>query len=190
MTRKVVDEAMIGGVVSHPLRCKVLMILANHESSPVEIARQILVDASHLAYHLRPLREADLIELTDLVPKRGSVEHRYICVVDDHPLPEWYEKSTPAEISRRAFITLCVLLAEVNCCLSSGSFERDHRLSRFPMEVDEVGRGELCDLHQAMDQELDRIKGESVIRLKSAGEHGTPVTAFAGFFESPQPAGK
>jgi DNA-binding transcriptional ArsR family regulator len=187
MTRKLVDEAMIGGVVSHPLRCKVLMILAHNESSPVEIGRQIGVDASHVAYHLRPLVKSGLIELTDLVPKRGAVEHRYVCVVDDAPVSEWCEKFTPAETSRRAFNILCVLLAEANCGLSAGSFEESHRLSRFPMELDEDGRGELRDLHECFCEALGRISEASADRLEAAGERGGPVTAFSGFFGSPQP---
>jgi len=41
VTRKISDKEMIGTVLAHPLRCKILMILARRDASPVEIGREI-----------------------------------------------------------------------------------------------------------------------------------------------------
>jgi DNA-binding transcriptional ArsR family regulator len=183
---KITDNAMILNEVSHPLRSKALMILAEEEASPVEIGRLLGAEASHIAYHVRILCGAGLIRLVQELPKRGSVEHRYVGVVNDHPTKRWYEITDPAVATRRAFRTLCVLWAEANCALGSGSFDGEHRIARYPMKVDRVAEEELADLHNAVDAECQRIGTEAVERLQSAGGTGRSVTAFSGYFDSPK----
>src|ERR1700761_2269583 len=80
MGGKIVDKQMFAGALSHPVRCRALTILADREASPVEIARELGLEPSHVAYHVRLLRKEGLIELTKEVPRRGSIEHRFRAV--------------------------------------------------------------------------------------------------------------
>jgi DNA-binding transcriptional ArsR family regulator len=90
MGAKITDKHMFTGVVAHPVRARALTILVDREASPVEIGRELGMDASHIAYHVRLLREEGLIELTEETPRRGSIEHRYRAVRPDEFTDEEY----------------------------------------------------------------------------------------------------
>ncbi|HEY2479291.1 MAG TPA: winged helix-turn-helix domain-containing protein [Solirubrobacterales bacterium] len=185
MTAKLNDEAMFTPLLAHPIRCRALVILAAGESSPVEIGRELGLMASHVAYHVRLLHEAGLIEQTDEIQRRGSIEHRYQAFPVDHLLPGHYRESSPNQLARRAYNTLCIAVAEVNCALSSGQFEVDHRVGRFQIMVDEVARTEVSRLYEFLEGELHRIRTEASERLDRARTKGASITALGTYFESP-----
>jgi len=183
---KIVDKQMFAGVLSHPVRCRALTILADREASPVEIARELGLEPSHVAYHVRLLHEDGLIELTEEVPRRGSIEHRFRAVflaLDD----EEYAALTAEERATFSRMIFSFAAADANCAFSAGSFaERpDHHISRFPMQVDEAGWTEVRKLHDHMLKELYRIKQEAGDRLDESGTNGAPILAFSTFFELP-----
>jgi DNA-binding transcriptional ArsR family regulator len=147
MGGKLVDDNMIALVLAHPIRCRALMILAVREASPTEIAEELGLGPSHVAYHVRVLQEANLIELTEEAPRRRSVEHRYRAV-DVKPLTSGQlSELGPAKRVRHAYNSLCLAFAEANCALSSDSFELEHHVGRFPLQVDFTGRLEVQKLY-------------------------------------------
>jgi DNA-binding transcriptional ArsR family regulator len=183
---KIIDKQMFAGVLSHPVRCRALTILADREASPVEIARELNLEPSHVAYHVRLLHKDGLIELTEEVPRRGSIEHRYRGVIFAFDA-EGYAELTTEERAIFSRVIFSVAAADANCAFSAGSFaERpDHHIARFPMQVDEVGWKEVNRLYDQLLAELYRVKRESGDRLAAAGAKGTPVLAFSTFFELP-----
>jgi DNA-binding transcriptional ArsR family regulator len=186
MGGKLVDKEMFAAVLSHPVRCRALTILADREASPVEIARELSLEPSHVAYHVRLLHKDGLIELTEEVPRRGSIEHRYQAVF----FAETDARYTELPAEERATLARMIFsfaAADANCAFSAGSFAArpDHHISRFPMQVDEAG---WTEVNQAFDQllaELYRIKRESGDRLDETGDKGAPILAFSTFFGLP-----
>jgi DNA-binding transcriptional ArsR family regulator len=176
---------MFGWVLAHPIRCRALTILARREASPVEIGRELGMDASHVAYHLRILYESGLIELTDEVPRRGSIEHLYKGVHADGLTERQCPELPSAERAVRARNTWCFATAEANCALGAGSFLADHRIDRRHMDLDRTGWAELCSLHEDTKCEADRIEAEAAGRLADAGVRGIVVSAFNTFFAMP-----
>jgi len=63
--------------LAHPLRAKALSLFAEGTVSPVQIAKQLDVDVSHIAYHIRVLRKLGFIELVETRQRRGALEHFY-----------------------------------------------------------------------------------------------------------------
>ncbi len=63
--------------LAHPLRAKALPLFAEGATSPIQVAKQLDVDVSHLAYHIRVLRKLGLIELVETRQRRGALEHFY-----------------------------------------------------------------------------------------------------------------
>jgi DNA-binding transcriptional ArsR family regulator len=187
MGAKITDKHMFTGVVAHPVRARALTILVDREASPVEIGRELGMDASHIAYHVRLLREGGLIELTEETPRRGSVEHRYRAVRPDEFTDEEYATLTVEERNRHSRDIFCFAAADASCAFSSGSFgdRPDHHISRMAMQVDEKGWAELGALYSATLKEAYRIKAEARERLTKAGEAGTSALAFNTFFELP-----
>jgi DNA-binding transcriptional ArsR family regulator len=183
---KIIDKSMFTGVLAHPIRCRALTILADREASPVEIARELEIDASHVAYHVRLLRDNGLIELTEETPRRGSIEHRYRAVhvtISD----EQYAEMTEEERGMYSRNIYCLAAADASCAFSSGSYAArpDHHISRTTLQVDEEGWDELREQFWSHMQEVERIKREAGERLAETGTRGTSVAAFDTFFELP-----
>jgi hypothetical protein len=66
--------------VGHPARIEAVAAFRAGELSPIELTR-VLGESGWtlggLAYHVRTLATADLIELSATIPRRGAIEHRY-----------------------------------------------------------------------------------------------------------------
>jgi DNA-binding transcriptional ArsR family regulator len=183
---KIIDKSMFTGVLAHPIRCRALTILADRETSPVEIGRELGIGASHVAYHVRVLHENGLIELTDETPRRGSIEHRYRAVFRSLS-DEQYATLSEEERGEYSRSIYCLAAADASCAFSSGSFahRHDHHISRATLQVDEEGWTELRDQFWSHLQEIERIKQEAGDRLAETGMRGTSVVAFNTFFELP-----
>jgi DNA-binding transcriptional ArsR family regulator len=187
MAGKIVDKHMFTGVVSHPIRCRALTILADREASPVEIGRELGMDPSHIAYHVKVLLDEGLIELTEEIPRRGSIEHRFRAVFPDEYTDEEYAALTPEQRTQRSRDIFCFAAADASCAFSAGSFgdRHDHHISRMPLQVDEAGWSEIRDLFESTLRQLYKIKREAGDRLTEGGMKGTSVLAFTTFFELP-----
>jgi DNA-binding transcriptional ArsR family regulator len=183
---KIMDKNMFTGVLAHPIRCRALNILADREASPVEIGRELEVDASHIAYHVRMLRDSGLIHLTEETPRRGSIEHRYRAAYQTLS-DEQYAEMTDEERASYSRNIYCFAAADASCAFSSGSFAArpDHHISRTTMQVDEEGWDELRDQFYNHMKEVERIKSEASERLEETGARGTSVAVFDTFFELP-----
>jgi DNA-binding transcriptional ArsR family regulator len=187
MAGKIVDKHMFASVVSHPIRCRALTILADREASPVEIGRELGMDPSHIAYHVKVLLEEGLIELTEEIPRRGSIEHRFRAVFPDEYSDEEYAALSPDQRTQRSRDIFCFAAADASCAFSSGSFgdRPDHHISRMPLQVDEAGWSEMRDLFESTLRQLYKIQQEAGDRLTEGGMKGTSVLAFNTFFELP-----
>ncbi|HEY2054386.1 MAG TPA: winged helix-turn-helix domain-containing protein [Solirubrobacterales bacterium] len=187
MGAKITDKYMFTGVVAHPIRARALTILADREASPVEIARELDMGASHIAYHVRILHKEGLIELTEETPRRGSIEHRFRAVFPPELSDEEYAALSMEERSKFSRLIFSFAAADACCAFSAGSFadRPDHHISRMPLQVDDDGWKELRDLYENTLREVYRIKRESGDRLTEGGMRGTSVLAFSTFFELP-----
>ncbi|HWM54363.1 MAG TPA: winged helix-turn-helix domain-containing protein [Solirubrobacterales bacterium] len=71
-----VDQRLLKAL-AHPLRAKALPLFAKGAVSPIQVAKRLDVDVSHLAYHIRVLRQLGFIELVETRQRRGALEHFY-----------------------------------------------------------------------------------------------------------------
>lgn len=71
--------ARIFATLGHPLRLQLLSQFNDRSMSPTELAERsgAGVSLGVVAYHVRILRDAGLLELDQLEPVRGSAEHFY-----------------------------------------------------------------------------------------------------------------
>ena len=63
--------------LAHKERVEILSILSEREASPSELSEVIKASLSKIAYHVKVLKDFDLIELVRTAPRRGAVEHFY-----------------------------------------------------------------------------------------------------------------
>jgi len=63
--------------LGHPLRARLLSELAEREASPAELARDLNESLGVVAYHVRALVSAGLLDLVRRTFIRGAVQHHY-----------------------------------------------------------------------------------------------------------------
>jgi predicted transcriptional regulator len=69
--------------LAHPLRARALKLFGDAPKSPNQVAKELGVDVSSLAYHVRVLRKLGCIELVETKQRRGALEHFYRAVDSD-----------------------------------------------------------------------------------------------------------
>jgi DNA-binding transcriptional ArsR family regulator len=74
--------------LSHPVRLAIVnqMRLCDGTSSPKELAAQLSLPLGRVSYHVRTLRALGLLELVETIPRRGTVEHRYLLTPQVRPV--------------------------------------------------------------------------------------------------------
>jgi DNA-binding transcriptional ArsR family regulator len=73
--------------LSHPTRVRVLLELRLGRRSPTELSRTFndpRLSLETLAYHVRGLASAGLIELAGITPRGGTIEHSYALTSSGH----------------------------------------------------------------------------------------------------------
>src|SRR3712207_3662142 len=63
--------------LAHPLRASLVAALTERTASPAELAAALNERLGTVAYHVRALEGAGLVELVDRSVKRGAVQHHY-----------------------------------------------------------------------------------------------------------------
>lgn len=183
-----VEDAALGAIVAHPVRCRLMAVFADRVASPNEIAREFGMPVGDVSYHVRTLKDAGLIELVEERPVRGSTEHFYRAVIKNIVVDEEaYEKLSLDERVAFARLTFQVAAAEASVSLETKKFgERaDHHIARMPFQVDEQAWGELAELHREMLDRIIEICAESDVRNVGSEEPRIPGIAFAALFEMP-----
>jgi DNA-binding transcriptional ArsR family regulator len=73
-------EERLMKALSHPLRVQILTLVNERPWSPNEMSKELDEGLSQVSYHVKVLRDFELIELTKTEPRRGAVEHYYKAV--------------------------------------------------------------------------------------------------------------
>jgi len=179
----------LGAIVGHPLRAKIWTVLAEEVASPNELSRRFGEHIADVAYHVKVLRENEVIELVDGRQVRGAVEHFYRAI--QRPLSDEAETATRSVENRNAFADhiLRTFFADAVLSLGDGIFgERpDHCVARVPLLADEKGWRKLALMYDELIHRTVEVQAESAERL-SPNDPGIKVTAFAALFERVTPS--
>jgi DNA-binding transcriptional ArsR family regulator len=72
-----IDDPRYVKALAHPLRIRILAMLADRSASPVQLSGQLDATLGTVAYHVRTLHSLGLVELVDTRQRRGATEHYY-----------------------------------------------------------------------------------------------------------------
>ena len=73
-----VEATELARALGHPLRLAYLRALRGRRClSPSEFARDSDEPLGNVSYHVKGLFEAGVLEVAEMVPRRGAMEHRY-----------------------------------------------------------------------------------------------------------------
>jgi DNA-binding transcriptional ArsR family regulator len=135
-----IDEAAYLRAVAHPLRHRLLAMLAERPSTPARLAATLGAKVNVVAYHVRRLSELGFVELVEVRRGRGGMEHVYAAPRHVTFTDAAWEQLQPDERTRVIVTGLRQLWAYVKRAAVAYGFERrDSHFTRTPLRLDEPG---------------------------------------------------
>jgi DNA-binding transcriptional ArsR family regulator len=185
-------EQRIVKALAHPLRVRILTVLNDRVASPNELRKQLEEGLSQVSYHIKVLRDFEMIEQVKTEPRRGAVEHFYRATSKVF-IPSWVAKSWPK--SARGSVASTILeeiemdLAE---SIGTGLFNDrpDHVVTRDPRTLDGKGREEAEVAAAEFFERYEEIGGESDKRLRNGEGDGQRIQTSAVVLVFTSPKGK
>lgn len=152
--KEVVDERLMKAL-THSVRVQILSLMVDGEWSPNQLHKELGVGLSQISYHIKVLKDFELIEPTKTEPRRGAVEHFYKATTRVF-IPEDMAAAMP-KAARMETLKRILMLAQKDMkkSLETGAFydRPDFHATRTPMQLDEEGRAKL---HAELDEVLER----------------------------------
>lgn len=185
-----VDQRLMKAL-SHPLRVQILTLVNEREWSPNEMSKELEEGLSQVSYHVKVLRDFEMIEMVRTEPRRGAVEH-YYRAVERMIVPEGMTAELPKS-ARLEFLGKIIRDAEqdIHAALAAATFYQrgDFHADWVPMDLDEEG----CKrLHARADKFLEdilEIEGDSANAI-AKGAEAIPISVALFGFMSDRAAGE
>lgn len=125
-----IDQQLVRAL-SHPLRVRILEILSERVASPSEVADELGVEVSHVAYHTRTLDGCGCLELVGTAQRRGATEHYY------RAAPRSYLSWMPLALDERGWHEVTAVLQRAQRALLAAQRRSADRLGDGRREGDE-----------------------------------------------------
>lgn len=168
-----IDDPRYVKALRHPLRVRILALLEEETSSPVQLSKVLRVPLGTVAYHVRTLHELGLLKEVGTTPRRGAVEHHYRAKPRPRPTRLAWERASP--VAKQA-VTDAELLQILDVCrgaAAAGGFDRGEAIvERRTLELDERGWVELARAYGRLQEAMSRIEGAAAARLRAARGEG------------------
>jgi DNA-binding transcriptional ArsR family regulator len=161
-----IDDPRYVKALAHPLRIRILAMLAERRASPTELAQTLGVPVGKVSYHVRSLVNLGVIELVDTRPVRGAVEHFYVANRPPRFSDEAWGRLDMVGKQRMLSAMLAQISDYVSAAAASGGFDRaDAHFSRTSLRLDEKGFKQLAAAMTKWLGEADRIQEAASKRL-------------------------
>ncbi len=184
-------NAALHKALAHPLRERILVVLSERTASPTELSELLEEDFDLVAYHVRVLAKADLIELVDTDSRHGGKQHFYkssvrpiLDTAGAERLPQLLRETSSVSI-------IPLVIGDLIESVEAKAFDsRPARsLLRMAMVVDELGMEESGEAALAYLDTLCEIQARSASRLAEKGDTGFNVQTATLVFPMPDEAG-
>jgi hypothetical protein len=185
--------------LKHPERVRILEIINEAPMSPIRFLqggygtrkfKSKQEGLSYFSYHFRELEKAGLIEVIEVIPRRGAVEHVYGGRSRVFYTSEEFGKLPLKErvmLSRTSFQGL---VARTDSAISSGTFDNrtNRQLTWRAMHLDEQGWQEMTDHLDEAFAKAEAIREAAGERIRQSDGEVIPATvAFLGYESPPLP---
>jgi DNA-binding transcriptional ArsR family regulator len=173
-----VDQRVVKAL-SHTLRVEILTILNDRMASPNELSKELDEGLSQISYHVKVLKDFDMIELVKTEPRRGAVEHYYRANLRVL-IPAWVAKLWPKSAQRSVFGSVLEDIAEdAISSLQAGTFDKrpDYVVGRDPRILDGKRCEDAEDLAAEFFERFEGVSKESKRRIENGEGEKIQVTA-------------
>ena len=190
-SKRGVNQALVKSL-AHELRAEILAILNERMASPNELAKELNEGLSQVSYHVKVLKDYEVIRLVKTEPRRGAVEHyyratsrAYLTDRDWHELPKSAREAMSADLFQ-------MILDDVVSSLEDETFDQreDRHMSWTPGMVDEQGWTEINAILDATLKQVLKAQAASVKRLAKSKQEGINMSVSMLGYEVPEKAAK
>jgi DNA-binding transcriptional ArsR family regulator len=164
-----IDDPRYVKALAHPLRIRILAMLADRSASPVQLSSKLDATLGTVAYHVRTLHSLGLVELVDTKQRRGATEHYYRA--REHPrFPDDAWSGLAPIAKQRMLSAMLQQIGEyVTGSAAAGGFDRaDAHMTRSTLHLDERGFKELAAASRKWLDEAQRIERAAAKRIAAA----------------------
>jgi DNA-binding transcriptional ArsR family regulator len=182
-----VDQRIIKAL-AHPLRVHILAILNDRMASPSELSKELEEGLSQVSYHVKALKDYDMVEMVKTVPRRGAVEHYYRASAKVF-IPSWVLKLLPKSAQRGVWGNVMAdIEQDVGTSLETGTFDNrdDFVVGRVPKILDGEAREDAEELAAEFFERYEQLEVDSDRRRENGEGDGQsiPTTAVVLVFGS------
>jgi DNA-binding transcriptional ArsR family regulator len=164
-----IDDPRYVKALAHPLRIRILAMLADRSASPVQLSGKLDATLGTVAYHVRTLHSLGLVELVDTRQRRGATEHYYRA--REHPrFPDdaWSDLA-PVAKQRMLSAMLQQIGQYVTGSAAAGGFDRSEaHMTRSALRLDERGWQQLATATRKWLREAEKIQEGAAQRMDAA----------------------
>jgi DNA-binding transcriptional ArsR family regulator len=178
--------------LAHELRAEILAILNERMASPNELAKELDEGLSQVSYHVKVLKDYNVITLVKTEPRRGAVEHyyratsrAYLTDRDWHELPETVRVGMSADLFQ-------AVVDDVVASMEDEKFDdrEDRHLSWTPLMLDEQAWTKMQKLLDDTLKQVLKINAEATKRLAKSKDEGISASVAMIGYEVPDSASK
>jgi DNA-binding transcriptional ArsR family regulator len=171
-----IDDPRYVKALAHPLRIRILAMLAERRASPTQLAKLLDLPVGKVSYHVRTLHKLGVIELESTRPARGALEHFYVASEPPRFSDEAWGRLDSIGKQRMLSAILGQIGDYVNGSAASGGFDRaDAHFSRTGLRLDEKGFQQLVSAMTKWLREADKIQESAGKRLAKLPHPGDDV---------------
>lgn len=189
--RRGVNQDLVKSL-AHELRAEILAILNERMASPNELAKELGEGLSQVSYHVKVLKDYEVIRLVKTEPRRGAVEHyyratsrAYLTDRDWHELPESVRVGMSADLFQ-------AVIDDAVAAMEGETFDdrEDRHLSWTPLMLDEQAWSALQKLLDQTLKQVLKLNSDAGKRLARSKEE--PISASVAMlgYEVPDTAAK
>jgi DNA-binding transcriptional ArsR family regulator len=161
-----IDDPRYVKALAHPLRIRILALLADRSASPVQLSAHLDATLGTVAYHVRTLHSLGLVELVDTRQRRGATEHYYRA--REHPRfpDDAWAGLAPVAKQRMLSAMLQQIGQYVTASAAAGGFDRtEAHMTRRSMRLDDPAFEQLAAATRTWLGEAEKIGEAAAKRL-------------------------
>jgi DNA-binding transcriptional ArsR family regulator len=150
----------IAKALSHSMRVRILTVLNDQMASPNELRKELDEGLSQVSYHVKVLKDLDMIEMVKTEPRRGAVEHYYRATSKVY-VPSWIASLWPKSVRGRLSASI---LEEIG-----GDLEESIEAGLLADRLDEVMSRDSRALDGQGREDVEEAAAEFFRRFELAG---------------------
>jgi DNA-binding transcriptional ArsR family regulator len=161
-----IDDPRYVKALAHPLRIRILAMLADRSASPVQLSAQLDATLGTVAYHVRTLHSLGLVELVDTRQRRGATEHYYRA--REHPRfpDDAWAGLAPVAKQRMLSAKLQEIGQYVTASAAAGGFDHaEAHMTRRSLHLDDRAFAQLAQATRKWLGEAEKIGEAAAKRL-------------------------